>query len=391
MQSGTGCSSALRDRNVREVPHGLGQRPDYVEVWVRVPESTPTYGGLMFKATGAANGNSLYMSGTLTAWSSTAIRIWMSCQFSRGIYLTGFGGERLQMQDSITKVDIKVRAWIDFPGGSGSGVSSVTINVNDANRPPVLSDLVVDVPETAESGTDLGQLQATDPDGTSQFTYGIGTGDSLGLWSLGQTSGVLQVQESQSLSTNDGLTRRFIATVSDGAQSDAATVTIRLEDANRAPVVFSAEMEVPEKSASGTLVSGSLRAVDPDRGDSVLFSIIDGNIGNTFRIAGCGGELRVGDATLLDVDLYEEFLLTILVQDDGVPALNSTAYARIRILDVNEPPICEQLTRNVSETAPIGSMVGMPLDAYEPEDQDLLWELTYGNDDGTFGIDRFTG
>ena len=166
---------------------------------------------------------------------------------------------------------------------------------------------------------------------------------------------------------------------------------MRLEDANRPPVVFSAEMEVPEKSPSGTLVSGSLRAVDPDRGDSILYSIVSGNIGNTFRIAGCGGELRVGDSSLLDVDLYEEFLLEILVQDDGVPALNSTAFARIRILDVNEPPICDQLSRNVSETAAVGIAVGLPLDAYEPEGQDLLWELTYGNDDGTFEIDRFTG
>ena len=81
MQSGTGCSTSLRSRNVQEVAHGLGQRPDYVEVWVRVPESTPTYGGLMFKATGAVSAHSLHSSGTLTAWSSTVVRVWMSCQY----------------------------------------------------------------------------------------------------------------------------------------------------------------------------------------------------------------------------------------------------------------------------------------------------------------------
>ena len=80
---------------------------------------------------------------------------------------------------------------MNYPGGTGAGVSGVTVNINAANRPPVLQDLVVDVPETAESGEDLGALSATDPDGTSQFTYAIGTGDSLGLWNVGQTSGVL--------------------------------------------------------------------------------------------------------------------------------------------------------------------------------------------------------
>jgi hypothetical protein len=70
---------------------------------------------------------------------------------------------------------------------------------------------------------------------------------------------------------------------------------------------------------------------DPNPDDSLQFFIVAGNDAGVFKIAPCGGQIRVADA-VLDFDAGPRtYNLTVLVTDDGTPSLNATAIFQIRV------------------------------------------------------------
>jgi len=82
----------------------------------------------------------------------------------------------------------------------------------------------------------------------------------------------------------------------------------------------------------------------------------------------------------------------VKVTDDGpeVPGparLSDTATVTIRIKDVNEAPTLQDATFSVEEGSAIGTKVGTPLNATDPESSPLEWRIVDGNDDGSFSID----
>ncbi len=70
---------------------------------------------------------------------------------------------------------------------------------------------------------------------------------------------------------------------------------------------------------------------DPNPDDSLQFAIVAGNSAGAFKIATCGGQIRVADA-VLDFDSGpREYNLTVRATDDGTPSRNATAVFIIRV------------------------------------------------------------
>ncbi|CAI9716642.1 protocadherin Fat 4-like isoform X4 [Octopus vulgaris] len=108
-----------------------------------------------------------------------------------------------------------------------------------------------------------------------------------------------------------------------------------------------------EDSFLGSIV-GRIHATDEDSGKNarLKFSIIGGNVGNTFKITN-NGDLTLNE--ILDRETVNIYNLTILVQDGGDPQLNGTCSAIVSVEDVNDnDPVFEQPQYNaaVREEAP---------------------------------------
>ena len=130
----------------------------------------------------------------------------------------------------------------------------------------------------------------------------------------------------------------LLVQASDGALSDSATVTINLTDVdedivitNNAPIITAATYSLVENSANGTVV-GIIEALDPD-GDTLSYTILNGNTGQAFGLDTSTGVLSVIDSTALDYETTPTFSLLVQASDG---ALSDSATVIINLTDVDE-------------------------------------------------------
>src|SRR5205814_8787660 len=90
---------------------------------------------------------------------------------------------------------------------------------------------------------------------------------------------------------------------------------------------------VDARSPSGTPI-GTVVATDPDSGQNLAFSILDGNDANAFAIDPVSGLLTVADPTLFAEGFEGPFSLVIAVIDNGAPALESYATVTITLTNL---------------------------------------------------------
>ena len=119
-------------------------------------------------------------------------------------------------------------------------------------------------------------------------------------------------------------------TGSGGAQSDTDTISITVSPSNSAPTINDQSLIIEENSPIGTLVA-VLAASDPDSGDVLTYSIIADSSGAGFAIEGSSGALTVNDSTALNTEFLSSIVLTVLVADNGTPALSDTATVVINL------------------------------------------------------------
>ena len=139
-----------------------------------------------------------------------------------------------------------------------------------------------------------------------------------------------------------------------GGLFDEGTVTVNLTDANDAPVVTDASFSILETSAIGSVV-GSVVATDQDAGQTLTYSITDGNTGDAFDIDPANGQITVADNTGFDYPTTLPFSLTIQVLDNGTPARSDTGTVTVSIL----PAADLELTALVGPTSVLSGSTGL--------------------------------
>ena len=148
---------------------------------------------------------------------------------------------------------------------------------------------------------------------------------------------------------------------------------------------------VTENTANGELV-GVVVANDPDNGQSLVFTILDGNTDNAFELDPITGELIVSNSSALNSELNPVFSMTVQASDDGLGNLNSEATVTVNVTDeINQPPMISDQTFSLAENSPNGQQVGIVIATDPDAGQTLSYSIMSGNTSNAFAIDETTG
>ncbi len=109
--------------------------------------------------------------------------------------------------------------------------------------------------------------------------------------------------------------------------------SIDYERGNSAPLVDNQSFSVDESSANGTLV-GQLVATDPEN-DGLSFSIVSGNLENTFALDSQTGDITVANQVALNYSTHPVFNLIVLVEDDYSSSLSTQADVEITVNEID--------------------------------------------------------
>jgi hypothetical protein len=274
-----------------------------------------------------------------------------------------------------------------------SGEETVVILLNDVNEAPVIADQSFGVSRTAQAGTLIGTVEASDPDFNQTLTFAITGGNPDNIFSIDPLSGELSVNNSDALmaSASEVFTLNILAEDNGNpVLSASAVASVTVTDSNLPPSIGNQLFAIDENAASGTLV-GQVNATDPDQGQVLSFSITGGNIDNAFQISE-NGLLSVANAGLMDYETYPVFNLTVQVTDNGSPALSASAMVTVELNDINEAPVIAQgQAFQVDEHVPALTQVGNVMAADPDSGQALTFTIQGGNTNNAFAIDAVTG
>jgi hypothetical protein len=145
-----------------------------------------------------------------------------------------------------------------------SDTATITVNLNDTPEPPKFEDKTptFTVDENVPAGTFVGTVTASDIDVDDTLTYSIN--DPTDTFVMDPVTGTITVKADSTIDyeTKNEYTVTVVVTDKYG-YTDTATVTIKVNDVNEAPVVPDQTITVKEDAEVGSEV-GHIKASDPD-------------------------------------------------------------------------------------------------------------------------------
>lgn len=233
-----------------------------------------------------------------------------------------------------------------------------------------------DVSESAEVGTSVGMIQATDQDAGDDgkvYYLLVGSSNDRGF-SINPETGVISVSRRLDRETQNRVVLTVMAKNSGGIRgndTDEAQIIISIQDGNDPPEFVDElyEVEVSEGMPVGSKVT-SVLAMDKDvrpQNNQFSYSIINGNVDKTFKIDPQTGMI---ETTLqLDREITPFYKLIIGAIDTGSPPETGTTEVKITVTDVNDNgPIFDppNVVGYVTENEPSNTSV-MKLTAIDPD------------------------
>ncbi|WP_417040653.1 cadherin domain-containing protein [Cylindrospermopsis raciborskii] len=323
--------------------------------------------------------------------------------------LSGADGDKFNIDSSTRLLSFKTAPNFEAPGsaagtnaysvtvtatdrGGLTATQAVTVNVTDVveigNPPVITSGSTFSI---AENSTTVATIIATDVE-SSTLNYSISGGVDQNLFAIDPTTGVLRFVTAPNFEapTDVGADNRYNLQIQ-VKDSDNNTVTkdliITVTDVNEAP-----SFNTPTATFStgeNTILVGSVVATDPDRGDTL-----------TYTLSGA-------DAGKFDIDSTTQFLtfktapnfeapgsaggnntynVTVTARDGA--GLTTTQAVTISVTNVNEAPSFANPTATFS-TAENTTTVEI-ITATDPDAGDTLTYTLSGADEGKFNIDSST-
>ena len=227
---------------------------------------------------------------------------------------------------------------------------TITITVNNVNGAPVLASIGS---KSVNEGSLLSfAISATDPDG-NPLTYSTGALPSGATF----TAGTRTFSWTPTYSQAGAYQVTF--SVSDGSLSDSETITITVNNVNRAPVLTAIG---PKSISEGTLLSFTISATDPD-GDALTYSTSALPSGATFN---AGTRTFSWTPTFGQAGSYQ----ITFSASDGL--LSASEAVTITVRNVNRAPVLTAIgNKSVNEAATLSFTVS----ATDP-DGDVLTNST---------------
>ena len=202
-------------------------------------------------------------------------------------------------------------------------------DVCDTDNPlPEITSTVITFVQLPPTGSIVGQLEATDPDGET-LTFTQAGANFTGVLSIA-ADGSITVSSGALLtfdSTYNGALLSF--TVSDGENEVTASVKIQIEDAPRPPEISIITLEISEDAEVGTLV-GFVEAKDPMGGQIVSISLQ----GDGF-IELVDGVLKTTQELDYETNTSHPFTITAQASDKpDAPGLVGSKSESVRVVDI---------------------------------------------------------
>lgn len=270
---------------------------------------------------------------------------------------------------------------------------TVTVGNNTANSAPIINNQSFTLSANPGSGTYAGTIIASDPDASQSITFSIRAGNINSAFSIGSSNGRITVNNSWAV--NPGSFYLTIRATDNGSPSmwTEATINITVNGGggvNQPPSIVNQSFSIGENSSAGTFL-GKVIASDPDAGQTLSYSIISGNTGNTFTIGSSSGNLTVNNASGLDFEQNPVFNLAVRVTDNGSNSQSSQATITIALSDVNEPPVLTPTSIDIEAYSPNGSFLGA-IEAEDPDaGQSVNYRIVSGNTSDAFHINYYNG
>lgn len=260
-----------------------------------------------------------------------------------------------------------------------SSQTKITIHITGVNEfyPRFMQPVFhFDVSESAEVGTSIGSIQATDKDSGDDgkvYYLLVGSSNDKGF-SINAETGIMYVSRNLDRETQSRVVLTVMAKNFGGIRgndTDEAQVIISIQDGNDPPEfqINLYEATVSEGSSLGTKVV-VVKAVDKDvrpQNNQFGYSIIGGNIDQSFKVDPQTGQIET--SRKLDREKTPTYSLTIGAIDTGIPPQTGTTIVKIQLSDVNDngPTFDESnLIGYVSENEPAGTSI-MTLSATDPD------------------------
>jgi len=174
--------------------------------------------------------------------------------------------------------------------------------------------LVVPTEEGIPAGTTIAIIQATDPD-NDVITYSLGDAAN-GFFTINKNTGELMPATVLDREKHDIIT--FPVYAADNVQPNRKTsirVSVHIKDVNDNAPVFTGTPYVANISEATDIDSFVFRATasDADQIQEIIYNIVDGNIGNTFKIDNYAG--KISTRKNLDYEKVQQYVLNISVED----------------------------------------------------------------------------
>jgi T5SS/PEP-CTERM-associated repeat protein len=298
--------------------------------------------------------------------------------------------------EASTSHQITIQAESTDGGITTQTFSIAVTNVNEPPSAPVDTDDSFNlVAVNAESGTAVGiTVESVDPDNSDQVTYSLD--DDAGGRFVIDSEGVVRVQDGEQIDGGAGSYDIVVRASSSGGLSATETFTIHVADDNDPPGTpfddDDAGDRVAENAATGTLVGITAKAVDPDLGDNVTYSLSD-DAGGRFTIDPVSGIVTVQNGTQLNFEAADEHQITVKATSGG--GLFSEQSFIIEVTNVNEGPgpVLDAATAPnlVTENAANGTLVGITAKAADPDAGDGVLYSLIDDAGGRFAINSETG
>ncbi|XP_071829643.1 cadherin-23-like isoform X1 [Apostichopus japonicus] len=295
----------------------------------------------------------------------------------------------------------------DNPEGSSNNKRETSVmvvievtDVNEFSPEPSMPIYIFSVPEGTPPGSEVGKIEATDPDNPNQmFIFSVQESSSPGwesVFSLDSMTGSILLTADIGNSNNTlSPSYLLLIQISDGGNPEQVTMVdaiLTIKAFNKNPPIFDQRIlnvSIPEDFITGLPVA-MVTAFDPDEEGDVIYSIQDQSQ-SLFAISD-NGEVRF----LGSLDHETEPFYTLGVTAEDLDGLTANATVNIVVTDVNDnPPVFsrEQYNFEVLENLPNGTFIGKIVSSdadTNPDNKETVYQILTGARDFVT-IDEVTG
>lgn len=246
-----------------------------------------------------------------------------------------FGADTLKYQ-----LTVKVTDNASIPLNNSAIIKIVLLpkSIVYVNNPPKITNQSFYIHKSSFSNNFIGKIIASDADPNQKLTYSILSGNGSGIFSLDPVNGDLKTS-TQNVFSADTLKFQITVKVTDNGTSplsQSALITVYfIQEAikiptNSTPVIHDQVIKVHQKDFTDNYV-GKISASDPDLGQKLTYSIVQGNNLKIFNINSSTGELSTTTSNIFS-PTENNFKLQVQVVDNGQTPKSASAFVDVSFI-----------------------------------------------------------